>query len=120
MDSELIIKWVDGKPVPTHTKILDKEAVSQLPITALSLPYERSELEKELGVDEEFEGMSNIEVALIRLSRDASRGGYKALETLLDRAIGKPKQQIESKNFSMTYEDWLKEKARELENAEEA
>lgn len=114
-DIQRIIKWVDGRPVPTNIDILDKEAVAELPIAVLSLPYERSELEKELGVDEEFEGMSNGEVALVVQARRASRGDSKALEMLMDRIVGKPKQQIESKNLNLSYEDYLKELARKIE-----
>lgn len=117
-DDQTILKWVDGKPVPTQVKIMNKEAVAELPIAVLSLPYERSELEKELGVDEEFEGMSNGAVALVIQARRASRGNSNALDMLLDRAIGKPKQQVENKNFTLTYEDWLKEKAKEISGEE--
>lgn len=114
-DVQRIIKWVDGKPVPTNIEILDKEAVADLPIAVISLPYERSEDEKEFGIDEEFEGMTNGEVALIIQARRASRGDSKALEMLMDRIVGKPKQQIESKNLNLSYEDYLKELARTIE-----
>lgn len=116
-DVQKIIKWVEGKPVPTNVEILDKAAVAELPITVLSLPYERSELEKELGVDEEFEGMTNAEVALVIQARRASKGDSDALTMLLDRVIGKPKQHIENKNLNLTYEDFINELARkETEN----
>lgn len=98
---------MDGRPVPTYTKMISKEAVSQLPLTVLSLPYKRTELEKELGEGEEFEGMSNAEVAMIRLADDAARGSFRAIDMLQDRVIGKPKMSMESKTLTMTYEDLL-------------
>ncbi len=104
---KLMIKWVDGRPVPTYSKMITKEAVSQLPLTVLSLPYERTPLEKECGVDEEYEGMTNGEVAMVRLAKEAARGSYRAIDMLQDRAIGKPKISTENKNINMTYEDLL-------------
>ncbi len=118
-DVQTIIKWVEGKPVPTHIGIMNKEAVAELPITVLSLPYERTEFEKEMGVDKEFEGLTNGEVALIIQARRASRGDSRALDMLMDRIVGKPKQQVESKNLNLTYEDWLKEKAKEISGEDE-
>ena len=87
--------------------MINKEAVSQLPLTVLSLPYKRTQLEKDLGMDKEFEGMSNAEVAMIRLAEAASRGSYKAIDMLQDRIIGKPKISVENKNINLTYEDLL-------------
>ncbi len=109
------IKWVDGKPVPTHTKIISKEAVAQLPLTVLSLPYKRSKLEIELEIDEEYEGKTNGEVALMRLADAAARGDLKALDMLLDRVTGKPKITTENKNLNLTYEDLLDQIARKEE-----
>ncbi len=102
-----MIKWVDGRPVPAYTKMINKEAVSQLPLTVLSLPYKRTQLEKDLQVDEEFEGMSNAEVAMIRLADAAAHGSYKAIDMLQDRVIGKPMISTENKNITLTYEDLL-------------
>ncbi len=106
------IKWVDGRPVPTYTKMITKEAVSQLPLTVLSLPYRRTALEIELGIDEEYEGKTNGEVALMRLAAEAARGNLKAVDMLMDRVTGKPKITTENKNITLTYEDLLDQIAR--------
>ncbi len=87
--------------------MLNKEAVAQLPITVLSLPYKRTEFEKEMGIDEEFEGMSNAEVAMIHLAESAARGNPKAIDMLQDRIVGKPMVSTENKNINLTYEDFL-------------
>ncbi len=92
--------------------MINKEAVSQLPLTVLSLLYERTEIEKELGIDEKYEGMTNAEVAMIRLAEEAARGSLKAIDMLQDRIIGKPKISTENKNINLTYEDLLDQIAR--------
>ena len=95
--------------------MISKEAVSQLPLTVLSLPYKRTELEIELGVDEEYEGKTNGEVALMRLATEAARGNLKAVDMLLDRVTGKPKITTENKNINLTYEDLLDQIAKNEE-----
>ncbi len=112
---KFMIKWVDGKPVPAHTKMINKEAVSQLPLTVFSLPYKRTKLEKEKGIAQEFEGMSNAEVAMIRLADAAAHGDQKALDMLQDRIVGKPMVSTENKNINLTYEDLLDSIARKEE-----
>ncbi len=87
--------------------MINKEAVSQLPLTVFSLPYKRTNLEKEKGIAQEFEGMSNAEVAMIRLADAAAHGDQKALDMLQDRIVGKPMVSTENKNINLTYEDLL-------------
>ncbi len=87
--------------------MITKEAVSQLPLTVLSLPYKRTALEIELEIDTEYEGKTNGEVALMRLAASAARGDMKAIDMLLDRITGKPKITTENKNLNLTYEDLL-------------
>ncbi len=87
--------------------MINKEAVTQLPLTVLSLPYKRTEFEKEMGIDKEFEGMNNAEVATIRLAEAAAHGDQKAIDMLQDRVVGKPKISTENKNINLTYEDFL-------------
>ncbi len=109
MNKQLVIKWVDGKPVPTEKPILSKDAVTDLPITVMSVPYKRTPLEIELHFDEDLEGMTNGEVMLLRMSRDAARGDHKAADMLLDRILGKPKMVSENKNLNFSYRDYLEE-----------
>ncbi len=76
-------------------------------MTVLSLLYKRTEFEKEMGIDVEFEGMTNAEVAMIRLADSAARGDQKAIDMLQDRIVGKPMVSTENKNINMSYEDLL-------------
>ncbi len=98
--------------------MIDKEAVTDLPLTVLSLPYERSDFEKEMKIDERFEGMTNAEVAMILQAEAAAHGDQKALDMLQDRVVGKPKMTSETKNLNMTYEDMLDMIARKEEGNE--
>ena len=115
-DKQLVIKWVEGKPVPTEKEILTKEAVTELPITVMSVPYKRSPLEVEFKIDERFEGMTNGEVMMLRMAEDAARGNHKAADMLLDRILGKPKMFSENKNINATYQDYLQEIANREES----
>lgn len=113
------IVWEGGKPVAKYTKIIDKEAVADLPLAAAGLPYKRDALEVELGVDEEFEGMSNAEVMMVRMARAAARGDKRDRGELLDRILGKPKTSAEVKTVKVDYNDYIKEMANAI-NIEEA
>ena len=115
-DKQKIIKWVDGKPVPTEREIISKEAVADLPITVMSVPYKRSPLEIEFKIDEDLEGMTNGEVMMLQMSRSAARGDHKAADMLLDRILGKPKMVSESKNLNINYQDYLEELTRQDES----
>ncbi len=117
-DKQLVIKWVDGKPVPTEREIITKEAVSELPITVMSIPYRRTPLEKEFGIDADLEGMTNGEVMMLRMSESAARGDHKAADMLLDRILGKPKMVSENKNINVSYQDYLLEIARKNDGDE--
>lgn len=107
------IEWVDGRPRPAYREIISKRAVEELHTTAFSLPYERLPLEIELGIDEDLEGMTNGEVMVIRQARLAASGDSIAYNMLLDRILGKPKQSVEAKTLSLTYQDYLQELARD-------
>ncbi len=60
-----------------------------------------------MGIDKEFEGMNNAEVAMIRLAEAAAHGDHKAIDMLQDRIVGKPMVSTENKNINLTYEDLL-------------
>ena len=68
-----------------------------------------------MEIDVEFEGKTNGEVAMMRLTEAAARGDLKALDMLMDRVTGKPKITTENKNLNLTYEDLLDQIARKEE-----
>jgi hypothetical protein len=136
--SRQVIVWKDGIPVPAAVPLIERKGMEAMASTALSLPYkvpplvlppepepDSSPLSMEIykankaralaeyEAEREFEGMSNVEVILIKAARQAARGAgdLSAANMLLDRVLGKPKQVSENTNLHMSYEDVLREKA---------
>ncbi len=115
------IVWINGEPEIEYRQLITTNVLAELPLAALSLPYKRTEEEIFLGEDPEFEHMSNAEVMNIRLARRAAAGSMDATKTILDRVLGRPKQQIESRTISETYTQYLERlAAEEEEDIEEA
>lgn len=105
------IRWVNGMPVPVNSTIpqITKDGLNAVPMAALASPY-MGLYDPEMGeyvVEPEFVGMSNVEVANLRLANMAACGSIEAYKVLHDRAFGKAKQQIESIGLKMTYEEYL-------------
>ncbi len=128
------IIWKDGMPVPAYVEPVGREALPELGIVALSLPYKGSPaydpktgeglIDVETGepllvIEKEFRGMTNAEVMMIRMADKAARGSNEAFDKILDRVIGRPKQVNENLNMTMSYEEYLAKLAEE-EDAEQA
>lgn len=107
--STKLIKWENGIPVPVEKPLLNSQQIKDVAAAVLSLPYEGEG--DPLGADPELFGMSKLEVSLIKMARAAADGDKWAINFLLDRAVGKPKQTSETVKMDMTYEDYLKMKA---------
>lgn len=103
------MRWENNLPVPEYTPPVTKEAVNQMSLTALSLPYEGEydPVSDSYVVEPEFEGRTNLEVAFIRRARKAAGGDSKELDALLDRVLGKPKQSTETVQMRMSYTQYL-------------
>lgn len=108
INRRMIVWGPDGVPRPESVPMLTPKNVEDIAATALSLPYKTDPLSSS---DEEFVGMTNAEVMLVRMARLAAGGDLSAANVLLDRVLGRPKQSIESKNVNVSYADVLKEKA---------
>lgn len=78
--------------------------------SALSSPYN--------GKDPKKLGMSKGEAAFLSLAEFAQEGDVTALETLLNRLLGKPIQQINSLNVSASLSEFLGSLAAEMEKVE--
>jgi hypothetical protein len=119
------IEWVDGLPRPRYAEPYTREQVAALQSVALALPYELICDHEGVPLPEElrFQGMSNGEVGSIRLVEAFARGDLDAGKYVLDRQLGKPKQQVESLSMTMTYKDFLlqvaESDARQLEQNKE-
>lgn len=108
-----LIQWDEnGNPVPISQPVLAKKQIQDLGAAVMSMPYQDP-----LGLEPEFDGMTNAEVIYIRLARDAADGDHEARKELLDRVLGKPKQTSEVKKLDLTYQDFVDELARKAGKA---
>ena len=115
--NKVVITWINGVPEPTYGKIVNLQSVKKLAQVAASLPYE-GEWDEELEMyilEPRFKGMSDIEVMWIRLAESAANGDMGAMSMMFDRLLGKPKQSVETASVSMTYQEFLKELAKQNE-----
>ena len=118
-----MIQWdANGMPVPATVPMVSKEGVSELARTVMSLPFEPARgLDGEVSEEERGyveQGLTNIEVTLLRMAKAAASGDLSTANVLLDRILGKPKQSVESKSLTLTYEDWLKAQAAKEEHGD--
>lgn len=103
----------NGVPVPVYFEPHTKETVSELIMQSVGMAYKphRFDIDPETGeqvsLDSEFEGMTYIEVITEQLMRNAAYGSQKAIEYVMDRIMGKPKQAVESVSMQMDYQQWL-------------
>ncbi len=112
---ESVITWESGEPVVKYRQMLTKNVIADMPIVAMSMPYKRTQEEIDNDIDPEFEGKTNVEVMNIRLARKAAKGDLDAYRLLTERVLGRPKQEVQSTNLSMSYSEFL-EKVTEEEN----
>lgn len=105
-----LVAWdpLTGEPITKSVPMLPKEQLRDIALAAMSLPYAPGTLENEIA-DAEFRGMTNAEVMLIKMTREAAATGDSDLvEKLLDRVLGRPKQSSEVLKVHANYEDYLK------------
>ncbi len=108
------IRWVNGMPEP-YIQCINPATVKQLATTAMSMPYE-GEFNPDTGtyvIDPKYEGMTNAEVMWMKVAQQAANGNLKAVNIILDRVLGKPKQSIESTTMSMSYSEFLEQLAKQ-------
>lgn len=119
-------RWHNGIPIPVDEATFGTPQISSALVSALACPYHPARTpDGELVPGEErwqhVDGswMLNGEVAAIKLAEKWARGDIEAGSIIMDRIIGKPKQQIESINMNITYQDFL-DKVRMEESKAEA
>lgn len=106
-----MMEWENGAPKPKYSINFDETIYKQTIQTALALPY-RGQFDPETGaytVEPEFEGLPNGVVAILRIAEQAANGDISAFRELSDRVAGKPKQEVQSTNLNLGYDDWLKQ-----------
>ncbi len=97
-----VIVWKDNIPSVESREIFPTGQLTAVTETILAEPFEDS-----LGLWPQYNGLSKGEVVIRQLIDKACLGGKDATKELLDRLVGKPKQQIESKKLTMSYQDYL-------------
>lgn len=103
VDYRALIEWREGLPylvsAPVRLSEGPEDALRTLLRRCLDLPYD--------GNDPSLMGMSQGEAMIINLSRDAANGSSEARTHVLDRLLGKPKQNIESVSLTGNLNDFL-------------
>lgn len=121
------IEWVNGTPTIIDKDIISDRGLKDLVPTALSLPYqgkiisepdENGRFVDRREIEPEFEGMTNAEVMVIKEAQRAAAGNSDATHRLLDRILGKPKQQNENLNVNASYSDYLESLERQENTTE--
>ena len=114
-----LIRWVNGVPLPVDSEIIidNKETVKSIIRAAAALPYGSDD--DPLGLYPELFGYSKLEVAMIKLMRQAAKGDLDAIKIVLDRLMGKPEQLSQSVAVTGTYKDFLETLKNKEENGSE-
>lgn len=105
-----LINMVDGVPVPYTEMVLPKNRLDDILLAALSLPYigQYCPIEKTVVLEEEYCGLTNMEVAAIKTARRAAAGQTDDFRFVIERLLGKPKQQVENTNVNISLAEYLK------------
>lgn len=103
-----IVVWVDGAPVLASVPLVTKQTLNDLYLAAAAQPYIANPHDPQ---DAQYEGLTCAEVMVRKQIILAARTGDA--EIVMDRLLGRPKQTVESTKLSLTYEDKLKEIARQ-------
>ena len=111
-----IVTWdALGNPVVRDVPMLTRALVSEIAMAAASMPYvdPDDELAISMGLSpSEFYGKTNLEVMLVKRTREAARtGDTDQVEKILDRLVGKPKAVSETHSVTESYEGFLKRTA---------
>jgi len=108
LEPKKLIEWVNGVPIPYTQFILPKQKLDDVILAAMALPYEGGVDEfGEPQYNEDYKGLSNAEVMAINIAKKAAGGSVDAAKFLMDRLLGKPKQQVNVASVQMTLGEFL-------------
>lgn len=109
----LVTSFRDGKIYTEYVEPMDAETITDMRLHALATPYEpkRSPDGELLPGEEKYIGYAKGEVMSLREAQMAAEGDLDAIRHINDRILGKPKQQIDNLNVSISYKDYLEELA---------
>lgn len=101
----------EGNPALAVVPLVTKSVMQDLYNAAAALPYVSLESDP-FHPDHAFDGMSCAEVMVRKQMAAAARSGEPG--EVADRLMGKPKQTSESLRINITYEERIKQIARDL------
>lgn len=117
----LLVFTPDGMPELQQKNLdnVNKQIVDKVNFSALLLPY-RGEKVYDINIEtnlplqtftyhipEEFEGLTNLEVASIRAAEQAASGDFNVYHKLLERLAGKSVEKSMQVSTKMDYKDFL-------------
>jgi hypothetical protein len=91
-------------PYVVDTEPYTKQSTAALVASAGALTYKPKNDSEE---EQRFKDMELMEVMTIRLMEKAAKGDFDATTAILDRILGKPKQETQNVNVNVTYADYL-------------
>lgn len=103
--SNRLTNWVtdeEGRliPVPTYERAYSDSELKAIRRNSGSNPYDMRE-----GDPEKYRGMTCYEVACDRAAQQMGQGDLLALDQYENRALGKPKQQIEQTTVTLNFSE---------------
>jgi len=96
--------WRDGLPYPVIVEPFTKASATSLVAAAAASMYKPK---NDTDEEQRFQGMTLMEVTMVRLAEKAADGNFDATVHMLDRLAGKPKQETQNVNVNVTYQDYL-------------
>lgn len=108
----LLVRDKDGNPTLAVVPLVTKAVMQDLHNAAAAMPYASPEPDP-LHPDHFYDGMSCAEVMVRKRQTRAAFTG-EDVEPVLDRLMGKPKQTSESLRINVTYEERIKQIAKDV------
>jgi hypothetical protein len=108
--NDMLLDWSSGYPIPTPNPSMTKELFSEIKNRVagqMYAPY-TCPITKVDTFDPTLAGLTVMEAMFVLLTRMGLSGDKSAIQEVMDRIEGKPKQSVESVSVSMSYTDHLK------------
>ncbi len=104
-----IFDMVEGQPRPKGRRNYNRDHTVNMLAAAGGLPYRGywDSVAQDYIVEPHLEGATLLEAMVVKLAENAAAGDHKATSEYLDRILGKPKQQTETIQMSMSYAEYL-------------
>lgn len=109
----------NGEPVPVIRQPITGQRMTRLLASALTQPYKPAIDPNTGGMapgEEDFLGLTNIEVGALRQADQFAKGDSDAAKFCFDRVAGKPKQQVEQLTVTASLQDYLQAMAASADN----